>query len=29
LKALRAALNEQVGVDVTPPVYTPNKEVAA
>jgi putative transposase len=29
LKALRAALNEHVGVDVTPPVYTPNEEVAA
>jgi transposase-like protein len=29
LKALRTALNEHVGVDVTPPVYTPNKEVAA
>ncbi|MGA2307612.1 MAG: IS256 family transposase [Acidimicrobiales bacterium] len=29
LKALRTALNEHVGVDVTPPVYTPNEEVAA
>jgi transposase-like protein len=29
LKALRAALNDHVGVDVTPPVYTPNEEVAA
>jgi transposase-like protein len=29
LKALRAALNEHAGVDVTPPVYATNKEVAA
>jgi len=29
LKALRTALNDHVGVDVTPPVYTPNEEVAA
>jgi putative transposase len=29
LKALRTALNEHVGIDVTPPVYTPNEEVAA
>jgi putative transposase len=29
LKALRTALNEHAGVDVTPPVYTPNEEVAA
>jgi transposase-like protein len=29
LKALRTALNDHVRVDVTPPVYTPNEEVAA
>jgi phytoene dehydrogenase-like protein len=29
LKALRTALNEHARVDVTPPVYTPNEEVAA
>jgi transposase-like protein len=29
LKALRTALNEHVGVDVTPPAYAPNEEVAA
>jgi putative transposase len=29
LKALRTALNDHVGVDVTPPVYTPSEEVAA
>ena len=29
LKALRAALNAHAGVDVTPPIYTPNEEVAA
>jgi putative transposase len=29
LKALRTALNDHVQVDVTPPVYTPNEEVAA
>jgi transposase-like protein len=29
LKALRTALNDHVGVDVTRPVYTPGKEVAA
>jgi transposase-like protein len=29
LKALRTALNDHVGVAVTPPVYTPNEEVAA
>jgi putative transposase len=29
LKALRIALDEHVGVDVTPPVYAPNEEVAA
>lgn len=29
LKALRTALNEHARVDVTPPIYTPNKEVAA
>ncbi len=29
LKALRTALNEHVRVDVTPPAYTPNEEVAA
>jgi transposase-like protein len=29
LKALRTALNDHVGVDVTPPAYTPNEEVAA
>jgi transposase-like protein len=29
LRALRIALNKHVGVDVTPPVYAPNEEVAA
>jgi transposase-like protein len=29
LKALRTALNDHVGVDVTPPAYTPSEEVAA
>jgi putative transposase len=29
LKALRVALDEHVGVNVTPPVYAPNEEVAA
>jgi len=29
LRALRIALDKHVGVDVTPPVYAPNEEVAA
>jgi putative transposase len=29
LRALRTALNEHARVDVTPPIYTPNEEVAA
>jgi transposase-like protein len=29
LKALRAALDAHAGVDVAPPIYTPNEEVAA